>query len=149
LDIRRLKDGGTSYEDGTSIVQVHDVGEGVSLHVRRGVITIPFARYVIEDGERQLATAGRFVLMVDGTLVKMHTTEFRDALTRWFLAHEAAEVHVLAQSKMVEMAVTVASMAMNDHRARAYSDVAEWEAVGRSKVGSFARRPLDQELGER
>ena len=123
-------------------MQVHDFGGGVSLHVRRGIMTGDFAAYVIEDGERQIGKFGRFVLMVDGVETRMHTTEFREVMTTWFRDHETAVVHMLIRSKMLDMALTVANLAMGSTRAKAYVDVDTWEAIGRREARSFQRKPL-------
>ena len=123
-------------------MQVHDFGRGVSLHVRRGIMTLDFARQVIEDGERQIRNAGRYVLMVDGAETRMHTTEFREIMTSWFTTHEAARVHMLIRSRMLEMALNVANLMMGNTRARAYFNPEVWEVVGRDEVPSFVRRHL-------
>lgn len=124
------------------IVQMHDLGKGVSLHVRRGVMVQPFAEQITLDGERQLEKAGRYVLMVDALEVRMHTTEFRNAMTTWFREREAASVHLLIRSRMLEMAANVANLLMGVHRAKHYYDANTWEAIGRKYVPSFASRPL-------
>src|SRR5690348_844388 len=120
MNSRNLDDGSVIHFDSQGIVQIHDFGRGVSLHVRRGIMTADFARHVIEDGERQIRTAGRYVLMVDGAETKMHTTEFREVMTGWFSKHDAAVVHMLIKSRMLEMALNVANLVLGDGRARAY-----------------------------
>ncbi|HEY3494181.1 MAG TPA: hypothetical protein VGK73_05825, partial [Polyangiaceae bacterium] len=84
MNFKSLDDGSVLYFDANGVMQVHDFGRGVSLHVRRGIMTIDFARHVIEDGERQIRNSGRYVLMVDGSETKMHTTDFREVMTSWF-----------------------------------------------------------------
>jgi hypothetical protein len=142
LQIRVLGDGSTLYFDALGAMQIHDLGRGVSLHVRRGVISDRFAERVIDDGERQIQNAKRFFLMVDGRDVKMHTTGFRDALTTWLRSRESAQVHMLTQSRMLEMAVNVANLEMGAQRAKIYHDLALWEEVGKREVRTFASRPL-------
>jgi hypothetical protein len=142
MKTKSLPDGSVLYTDAQGAMQVHDFGGGVSLHVRRGIMTGDFAGYVIDDGERQLKKFGRFVLMVDGVETKMHTTEFRETMTTWFRDRDTAVVHMLIRSKMLDMALTVANLAMGSTRAMAYIDVDVWEAVGRREARSFKRRPL-------
>jgi hypothetical protein len=142
MDSRNCDDGSVLYYDSRGVMQVHDFGRGVSLHVRRGIMTVDFARHVIEDGERQIRNAGRYVLMVDGMATKMHSTEFREVMTAWFTAHEVARVHMLIRSRMLEMALNVANLMMGNTRARAYFNPEVWEVVGREEVPSFVRRPL-------
>jgi hypothetical protein len=142
VNIRNLEDGSTLYSDPRGAIQVHELSNGVSLHVRRGIIALDFAKHVIADGERQLRKSGRYVLMVDGLETKLHTTEFREAMTAWFREHESAVVHMLIRSKMLEMALNVANLAMGDRRARVYFDAGMWEAVGKRETPSFARVPL-------
>jgi hypothetical protein len=142
MKTKSLPDGSVLHVDTHGVMQVHDFGGGVSLHVRRGIMTGDFAAYVIEDGERQLGKFGRFVLMVDGVVTRMHTTEFREVMTTWFRDHETAVVHMLIRSKMLDMALTVANLAMGSTRAMAYVDVDTWEAVGRREARSFQRKSL-------
>lgn len=142
MKTKSLSDGSVVHFDAQGIMQVHDFGGGVSLHVRRGIMTGEFAAYVIEDGERQLQKFGRYVLMVDGVETKMHMTEFREIMTNWFRDHETAVVHMLIRSKMLDMALTVANLAMGSTRAFAYVDQDTWEAVGRREARAFKRMPL-------
>lgn len=142
MKISRQDDGSFLYFDSGSLMQVHDFGNGASLHVRRGVMTEHFAPYVIEDGERQIHKAGRFVLMVDAVDVKMHTTEFRDLTTEWFRSHDSASVHMLIRSRMLEMAINVANLVMGVQRAKAYYEPEVWAAACKQEAPSFERRPL-------
>lgn len=142
VNIRNLEDGSTIYADERGVMQMHDFGNGVSLHVRRGIIALDFAKHVVADGERQIRAAGRYVLMVDGLETKLHTTEFRELMTAWFQRHETAVVHMLIRSRMLEMALNVANMAMGDRRARVYFDAEKWTAIGKREAPSFARLPL-------
>jgi hypothetical protein len=142
MNSQNLDDGSVIHFDSQGIVQIHDFGRGVSLHVRRGIMTNDFARHVIEDGERHIRTSGRYVLMVDGAETKMHTTEFREVMTAWFRQHDAAVVHMLIKSRMLEMALNVANLVLGDGRARAYFNPEVWESIGRQEVPSFIRRPL-------
>jgi hypothetical protein len=143
MNSRNLDDGSTLYFDTQGgVMQVHDFGRGVSLHVRRGIMTEQFAKHVIEDGERQIRNSKRFVLMVDGAEAKMHTTEFREVMTTWFRQHDTAVVHMLIKSRMLEMALNVANLVLGNGRARAYFNPEIWESIGRQEVPSFIRRPL-------
>jgi hypothetical protein len=142
MNFKSLDDGSVLYFDSNGVMQVHDFGRGVSLHVRRGIMTLDFARHVIEDGERQIRNSGRYVLMVDGSETKMHTTDFREIMTSWFRDHETAVVHMLIRSRMLEMALNVANLMMGNARAKAYFKADIWESVGRQEVPSFVKRPL-------
>ena len=142
MQVKNLPDGSRLYHDAHGLMQVHDFGGGVSLHVRRGIMTADFATHVIEDGERQMNRFRRFVLMVDGTETRMHTTEFREVMTNWFRTRETAVVHMLIRSKLLDMALTVANLTMGSPRAKAYTEASEWEAVGCREAAAFVRRPL-------
>jgi hypothetical protein len=142
MNSRNLDDGSVIHFDAQGIMQVHDFGRGVSLHVRRGIMTEEFAKHVIADGERHLRISRRFILMVDGSETRMHTTEFREVMTTWFRQHDTAVVHMLIKSRMLEMALNVANLVLGDGRARAYFNPEVWESIGRQEVPSFIRRPL-------
>ena len=137
-----MEDGSVLYFESGGMVQAHDLKRGVLLHVRRGIMSKGFVPIVKADCERQVREAGRCVLMVDGLDVKMHTTEFREAMTAWFADNETAVVHMLVRSPMVQMALNVANLVMGSSRAKTYLNVSEWEAAGRREIASFARRAL-------
>lgn len=142
MKIRHLKDGSTVYFDEQGALQAHEFGKGVVLHTRQGVMHVDFAKYVIQQGERQIRDARRFLLMVDASDARMHTTEFREVTTDWFKKHEGATVHMLTRSRMLQMALNVANLALGGQRAMTYTDVNAWEAVAKREVPSFTRRPL-------
>jgi len=137
-----LPDGSTLYSSASGIMQTHDLGNGVILHVRSGTMDLAFARLAKEHCSEQIQRYGRCVLLVDGFETRMHTTEFRELMTHWFGARETAVVHMLVNSPMVEMALNVANMSMGARRAHTYVSVAEWESVGASECPGFRRRPL-------
>jgi hypothetical protein len=142
MKTRRMEDGSILYFETGGMVQAHDLKRGVLLHVRRGIMSEGFVPIVKADCERQVRESGRCILMVDGLDVKMHTTEFREAMTAWFRDNETAVVHMLVRSPMVQMALNVANLVMGSSRAKTYLSLAEWEAAGRREIASFARRPL-------
>jgi hypothetical protein len=142
IKVRRLPDGGTHYSSSTGVMQTHDLGRGVILHIRSGTMDLAFARRAREHCEQQIQYHGRCVLMVDGYLTKMHTTEFRELMTRWFTENEQAVVHMLVKSPMVQMALNVANLVMGARRAHTYLQVSDWEEVARKEVPGFTRRQL-------
>jgi hypothetical protein len=142
MRIRQLPDDSVLYIDAQGAMQSHTFGKGVVLHVRRGIMHAEFAKYVMQDGERALAAARRFILMVDAYDAKMHTTEFREVMTDWFAAHPEAYVHMLIRSKLLEMALNVSNLALGASRAKVYYDAELWESIGRQEVPTFERRPL-------
>lgn len=142
IKMRRLPDGSTLFTSPTGVMQTHELGRGVILHVRSGTMDLAFARRAREHCQQQMQNHGRCVLMVDGARTKMHTTEFREMMTRWFMDNPAAIVHMLVGSPMVQMALNVANLVMGAHRANTYLDVAEWEAVGRREAPGFTQKPL-------
>lgn len=142
MKVRRLHDGSTLYVGSRGVMQGHELGNGVLLHVRRGIMDEEFASLAKEDCERQIRDFGRCVLLVDGHETKMHTTEFREVMTDWFRLHEHATVHMLVSSAMVQMALNVSNLVMGSARANVYFEVTEWEAACRQEAPSFSRRPL-------
>ncbi len=142
LQRQELVDGGILYFDERGTLQSHRLGSGVLLHTRSGVIHGEFANIVRADCDEQMRDFGRCILMVDAVLTRMHTTDFREVMTTWFETHVEAEVHVLTQSSMVRMAVTVANMSSDKVHALSYESETLWLAVGRRHLANFRRRPL-------
>jgi hypothetical protein len=139
----RLPNGSVLYFDAKGVMQSHLLAPGVLLHVRHGMMSADFAKVVADECDRQIAEAKRLVLMVDGFETTMHTSEFRETMTTWFKEHQHAVVHMLARSPMIKMSLMAANRQLGSDRVRVYQDVAEWEAVGRTVVRTFRRRPLE------
>ncbi len=147
LEVRMLSDGGKLHIGERGVVQSHWLGNGVLLHTRSGLIDDEFSDLVRTECEQQLLNFGKCVLMVDAILTKMHTTQFREDMTRWFLQNPSAEVHVLTHSSMVRMAVTVAAMDNDRIQARSYEDEALWLDVGKKHLTTFGRIRLQYAAG--
>jgi hypothetical protein len=143
MDSLKLQDGSTLYASGQGAMQFHQLGKGVTLHVFVGVATGDFLPLVKEDGERQIREHGRCIFMVDGYEARLVTAEFREGIGEWLRQNnERSFVHLLAHSRLIEMAVSVVNLFSRKPVARAYSKIAEWEAVGKHELGSFQRRPI-------
>ncbi len=140
--VQALPDGGKLHIGKKGVVQSHWLGKGVLLHARSGVITDEFSALVQDECNQQLSMFGQCILMVDATLTKMHSTQFREDMTLWFQQHPSAEVHVLTKSSMVRMAVTVATIGGDGMHAYTYEDEAMWVAIGKRHVAKFRRMPL-------
>ena len=140
---RVLANGSVLHFDAKGVMQSHVLAPGVLLHVRQGIMSGDFAKVVVGECDQQIADAKRLVLMVDGLETTMHTSEFREIMTAWFKWHPQAVVHMLSRSPMIKMSLATANMQMGADRALTYYDVADWEAVGRTAVRTFRRRPLE------
>jgi len=140
---RLLPNGSVLYFDAKGVMQSHVLASGVLLHVRQGMMSADFAKVVAEECDRQIAEAKRLVLMVDGLETTMHTSEFRETMTTWFKQHQHAIVHMLSRSPMIKMSLMAANMQIGADRALTYYDIDAWEAIGRSVVRNFRRRPLE------
>jgi hypothetical protein len=140
-----MEDGSWLVTEGDSAIQAIELGNGVILHICRGVQTEGHAQHVIADGERLIKTFGRVVFMVDAVESPKMSTGFREQMTNWFRLHrDHATVNMLIRSKMLEMALNVANLVIGRTAARAFSSVAEWERVGQKELPGFRRRPMVQ-----
>ncbi|NUP11113.1 MAG: hypothetical protein HOW73_34140 [Polyangiaceae bacterium] len=143
METRQLEDGCRLYIDGTSELHARELGRGVLVHSSLGPAPGVFAKVVIDDGERMLKTFGRCVFMVDAFESKRMSTEFREQMTKWLTANrDRVRVHILLDSKLMEMAINVANLVIGTVTARAYSDVAAWEKAGASEHPGFRRRAI-------
>jgi hypothetical protein len=143
MQTRLLPNGSVLYFDAKGVMQSHVLAPGVLLHVRQGMMSADFANVVAEECELQIAEAKRLVLMVDGLETTMHASEFRETMTTWFKQHQHASVHMLSRSAMIKMSLMAANRQLGTDRVRVYQDVGEWEAMGRTLVRTFSRRPLE------
>jgi hypothetical protein len=97
----------------------------------------------LQEAEVQLRRFNRVVFFVDARESRQMTTEFREQMTAWFAAHkQVATVHMLLHSKLLEMALNVANLATGTATARAYANLASWEAAGQKEVLGFRAREL-------
>ncbi len=142
LQVHGLPDGGKLYVSDKGRMQTHHLGGGVLLHTRSGFIDDEFSEVVRDECDRQMASFGKCILMVDATLTTKHSTRFREDMTLWFHDNPDAEVHVLTRSSMVRMAVTVATLGGSGMAAYTYEEEAMWLAVGMRYSAGFRRIPL-------
>lgn len=144
MRVKVLADKSWLYIDDDCIMRTHDVGDGVLLSGCRGVQSESFAARIIGDGTQQLEKHGRCVFMVDATESSRMTTGFREQMTSWFKTNQGrVRVHMLIRSKLLEMGLTVANLAIGMTAAKAYSNAVAWESAGRSESPRFRRLPLD------
>jgi hypothetical protein len=138
---RRMEDGSTIYFEARGACRSYYLENGVVLAICRGAQVAALAAHIIADGEQTLARYGRCFYLVDAYDSSRMDTEFREAMTAWFLANrERCAVHMLVQSKLLEMAINVATLVVGREVAVVYSDIAAWEARGRGELPNFRRR---------
>jgi len=126
------------------VMQTWRVGNGVVHSTVRGVQSADFAELVIAEGEAQIRRHKRVVFLVDARDSRQMTTEFRERMTAWFRAHKPeATVHMLLHSKLLEMALNLANLAIGAAAAKAYSSEAAWEAEARKEVPGFKGRKIE------
>ena len=127
---------------------MHALDGAARHHVCTGFTFTELAQYVIADGERAIAKTGNCVFLVDTLDSTRMETGFREQMMKWFSERRGKVVaHMLLRSKFVEMAINVANMVVGTSVAKAYSDVGEWERVGKTQFGpTFRRRPMPQSL---
>lgn len=143
MKTKKLSESSWLHYDASGALRSDPLPQGLLLHTCRGVLGRDFAYVVIEDGKRCLERFGRCVIMVDGVEVTRMSTDFRETVTGWLVTAKQTEIHFLLQSKMVEMAINVANLvALRKSPVKAYTKVADWEAVGRQSVPAFRRTPL-------
>ena len=131
------------YYSERCLMQSWALGKGVVLFKVRGLQSEEFAPLILEEGQRQLTQFNRVVYFVDARESRQMTTEFREQMTAWFAAHkEVATVHMLLHSKLLEMALNLANLATGTATARAYANLASWEAAGQKQVLGFSARDL-------
>src|SRR5687768_8242627 len=96
MKIRSMPDGSVLFYEDLVATQMHDFGNGVVLHVTRGIPDGRLVHHVIADGEKQIKNHGRVFYMSDAAESKMATAEFRDQLGEWFRQNSGKAVaHVL------------------------------------------------------
>src|SRR5689334_5041772 len=108
MEERALDDGSRLFISSRALMQVHELGDGIELHVCRGTVAGDLADVVIARGERQLSQHGRSIFMVDLLDSSLITPEFRDRLTTWLRdlhgRGHASVGHLLMRSKLIAAA---------------------------------------------
>jgi hypothetical protein len=151
MEKRKMDDGSWLYFDPRGACRSYHYDQGVIQSVCRGLQLAALAPYVMEEGEAMLARAGRCIFMVDAYDSSRMEMGFQEAMTKWFKAHVGrVRVNMLFKSRLLEMAINIANLAIGMNSAKAYANVAEWEAVGGREVPGFKRIPwvTPPELGE-
>lgn len=138
-----MGDGSVFYLSARCLMQSWYLGKGVVPSKVRGLQSEELAPLILEEAEKQLTQFGRVVFFVDARESRQMTTEFRERMTAWFAAHkDLARVHMLLHSKLLEMALNLANLATGTATARAYANLASWEAAGQKEVLGFSAREL-------
>jgi hypothetical protein len=136
-----MADGSWLYFEQRGACRLWPLERGLILALCRGVQFTNLAPHVIAEGERALQRYGRCVYLVDAYDSTRMDTAFRETMTAWFKVNrERATVHMLLQSKLLEMAVNVARLTLGRNTAVAHSNPEDWEHFGRSELPSFKRR---------
>jgi hypothetical protein len=140
---RRLGENSVFFCDERCSMQSWYLGKGVVLSTVRGLQSDELAPLILEEAEAQLRRFNRVVFFVDARESRQMTTAFREQMTAWFAAHkEVATVHMLLHSKLLEMALNLANLATGTATARAYANLASWEAAGQKEILGFKAREL-------
>jgi hypothetical protein len=141
---RQMEDGSRIHYSSLGAGRTYDLGKGVLYSVAVGPQAEGYAPLIIADGEEQLRKHGRCIYMVDSRLSNQMSTGFRDQMTAFFKANRGkVSVNMLIKSRLLEMGLNVANLIIGMRAAKAYSNVNEWEAVGRREIAGFKLRPLE------
>jgi len=142
-----LPDGSRLLATQDGACQMRHFGRGTVLHTCKGVITVDFAAAVIADGEQQVNMHGRCIYMVDALDSPKMTGEFRDQVLRWMIKNEdRVDVHLLVDSPITKMLISVANFALRRKSVKVYSSVDAWETAGKEQYLAFRRRPIQSSL---
>lgn len=144
MQITTQPDGATLYRTASAQLRIKNLAPHVTHHTVAGVGTLELFEPISRDARRILESEGRCVFIVDAYDQSAIRVELREALTTFFKEQKGRDFKaaMLVQSKLVEMAASVANLLTGVSFISVYSDVRSWEAFGKQHVPGFARHPL-------
>ncbi|MEZ4230007.1 MAG: hypothetical protein R3B89_12600 [Polyangiaceae bacterium] len=94
----------------------------------RGLATRDFAEHVMQELEILLRRDSRLEVFIDAGALRSYQSDFRKVWTAWLLQHKAEldGVHILFQSRVVEMGINIANVVLGDF-IRAYAKRPDFE----------------------
>jgi hypothetical protein len=134
-------------EDGTVVVEgprggarLSRLGSGVVLYVCHGVLVGGFYEPMVSVAQREVDSAGKLAMLVDGWALHSVDTLFRERWTEWFKANkERFHMHLLVRTKLMDMAASLANLFTSISVIKSYSNAGSWERACRQDFPAFRR----------
>jgi hypothetical protein len=137
---RALSDGTIVVEGGRATARLSRLGAGVVLFTCQGVLSEAFYAPMVAVAQREVETAGKLAMFVDGWALHSVDTGFREQWTEWFKLHKQHfHMRLLVRTKLMDMAASLANLFTGISVIKSYSNVAAWEHACRSDFPAFRR----------
>jgi hypothetical protein len=121
----------TEFSSAHGSIRVSEPAPGVFLSVAMGRATSGTAGHIIRFAEEMLAAGRRLLVFHDWEGLTGYDPEARRTLTEWTgrISPFWDGSHILLASRLVAMAISVASIATTPGKIKAYSSRKTWEAA--------------------
>src|SRR5688572_22830323 len=103
------------FKMGTSYLTLWEPIPGVLYNYMEGAFEVPFLEPIVAYSQRVI-DHGEAVFFHDWARMTRYESDTRSRLTKWVLARRQRieRSHILAQSKLLSMAISVASLVLGD-----------------------------------
>jgi hypothetical protein len=137
---KTLADGTVLVEGLRGAARLNRLAVGVVLYDCQGMLPASFYPPMVAVAEREVASAGRLAMFVDGWDLQSIDTGFREQWTQWFKQHkEHFHMRLLVRTKLMDMAASLANLFTGINVIKTYSSIAAWEQACQSDLPSFRR----------
>jgi hypothetical protein len=119
------------------------LASGILLFACTGSFSREFCDPMMAVAQREIDRHGSLVLIVDGWHLAGVDTAYREAWTAWFKLHkDRFRMTLLVQSRLLEMAASLANLFTGISVITTYSSVSAWEEACARDVPGFRRRSV-------
>ena len=118
--------------------------KGIVVYRVEGFADVELFRLLLPDLQAALTQAGSIEFFADAGRMDAYDSQFRIGWVNWFIKNKKnfVDIHVLVQSKLGRMGVSVANLATGG-MLRSYDSVASFDAALRKRVPTWKREPID------
>ena len=123
VDSKTLADGVVVLESSRGVARLSRLGPGFLLYVCDGVLSAAFYPPMVAMAQREVESAGKLAMFVDGWALHSVDTGFREQWTEWFKSHKAHfHMQLLVRSKLMDMAASLANLFTGISVIKSYSN---------------------------
>ena len=140
VESKTLADGVVVVNGPRGVARLSRLGPGFLLYVCDGVLSEAFYSPMVAMAQREVESAGKLAMFVDGWALHSVDTGFREQWTEWFKSHKAHfHMHLLVRSKLMDMAASLANLFTGISVIKSYSNAGAWEHACRKDFPAFRR----------
>ncbi len=138
---KRLLSESVHVEDERGATILTRLAPGVLLYECSGFLAASFTQPTLAMARSEMERTGSVALLTDAWELRSIDTGFREAWTAWMREHPGRfHMRLLLQSRLMEMAASLANLFAGSRVIHTYSDLNAWERACTADLPSFQCR---------